>query len=84
MSFIPIVGEPSGGWGPSALCVFKALARTIANTTGRDFEVVLREHRQALGVLLRRANARAIFRRDPGSVPRIGDVFASARLALDV
>ena len=35
ISFIPIVGEPSGGWGPSAVCVFKSLARTVANATGR-------------------------------------------------
>ena len=83
ISFIPIVGEPSGGWGPSALCVFKALARSIANTTGRDVAEVLKEHRQALGVFLRQANARALFRRDPGSAPPVGDVFASARLALD-
>ena len=83
ISFIPIVGEPSGGWGPSALCVFKALARSIANSTGRDAAEVLKEHRQALGVFLRQANARAIFRRDPGSVPPVGDVFASARLALE-
>jgi hypothetical protein len=83
ISFIPIVGESSGGWGPSALCVFKALARSIANSTGRDAAEVLREHRQALGVFLRQANARAIFRRDPGSVPPVGDVFASARLALE-
>ena len=83
ISFIPIVGEPSGGWGPSALCVFKALARSIANTTGRDVAEVLKEHRQALGVFLRQANARAIFRRDPGSVPPVGDVFASACLALE-
>ena len=83
ISFVPIVGEPSGGWGPSALCVFKSLARTITNSTGRDFESVLREHRHALGVLLRQANARAVFRRDPGTAPRVGDVFASARLALE-
>lgn len=83
-SFIPIAGEPSGGWGPSALGVFRSLARTIANAVRRDPVPVLREHRRALGVLLRQANARAVFRRDPGTVPRVCDVFASARLALEV
>ena len=24
-SFIPLVGEPTGGWGPSAQCLFKQL-----------------------------------------------------------
>ena len=65
-SFIPIVGEPSGGWGPSAQCLFKGMARTIAAFTGRDSATELKEHRQLIGVFLRRANARAIFSRDLG------------------
>jgi hypothetical protein len=36
MSYIPIVGEPSGGWGPSALCAFKALARAVCSHRRRS------------------------------------------------
>ena len=83
-AFVPIVAEPSGGWGPSAQCVFKAFARSIAALSGRTPEAELQEHRQALGVLLRQANARAIFRRDPGSGVQAGDPLMAARLALDM
>ena len=83
-AFVPIVAEPSGGWGPSAQCVFKAFARSIAALSGRTPEVELQEHRQALGVLLRQANARAIFRRDPGSGAQAEDPLMAARLALDM
>ncbi len=83
-AFVPIVAQPSGGWGPSAQCVFKAFARSIAALSGRTPEAELQEHRQALGVLLRQANARAIFRRDPGSGAQAGDPLMTARLALDM
>ena len=65
IAFVPLVGEPSGGWGPSAQCVFKSLAKAIAALSGRTWQAELECHRQALGVLLRQANARAIFRRQP-------------------
>ena len=82
-SFIPVVGEPSGGWGPSALWVLKTVAKSIANSTGIDASVVQREHRQALGILLRQANARAIFRRDPGAEMAQGDAISAAASVLD-
>ena len=83
INFIPMVGEPSGGWGPSAMWVFKTVSKAIANTCGVDAMTVQREHRQALGILLRQANARAIFRRDPGAnAPRV-DHLTSAAAALD-
>ena len=81
--FFPIVGEPSGGWGPSAQCVFKQLARTIAAFSGRPAGVELLEHRQSMGVLLRQANARAIFRRHPGTVEDGHDPVLAAFLALE-
>ena len=65
-NFIPLVGEPSGGWGPSAQCFFKQLSRSLAGQSGIEAAVALRQHRQLIGVFLRRANARAIFSRDPG------------------
>jgi len=68
-NFVPLVGEPSGGWGPSAQALFKGLAKCFAGLTGREAALELKEHRQPIGVFLRRANARAIFRRDHGNVP---------------
>jgi len=81
-SFVPMVGEPSGGWGPSAQCVFKQLSEAIAAASGRDSRIELLEHRQAMGILLRLANARAIFRRHPGSTPVHDDPISSALLVL--
>ena len=65
-SFIPLVGEPTGGWGPSAQCLFKQLARAVANFSGRDMAVELQDHRYPVGVFLRRSHARAIFSRALG------------------
>ena len=64
-NFIPIVGEPSGGWGPSAQCIFKAMARLISAQSGREATIELQERRRPIGVFLRRSNARAIFAREP-------------------
>ena len=66
-NFIPLVGEPSGGWGPSAQCFFKQLSRSIAGQSGIEAAAALRQNRQLIGVFLRRANARAIFSRDVGT-----------------
>ena len=83
ISFIPLVAEPSGGWGPSAQCVFKAIARAISTLSGRSSGVELREHRQAFCVLLRQANARAIFSRTPDFRSLELDPLVSARQVLD-
>ena len=64
-AFLPIVAETSAGWGPSAVCVFKTFARAISSRTGEDAAVVLQDHRQSIGIALRRANARATFARQP-------------------
>ena len=66
-NFIPLVGEPSGGWGPSAQCFFKQLARALAGQSGTETAIAFKEHRELIGVFLRRANARAMFSRDPGT-----------------
>ena len=83
ISFIPLVAEPSGGWGPSAQCVFKAIARAISTLTGRSSGDELCEHWQAFCVLLRQANARAIFSRTPCFRSLELDPLVSARQALD-
>ena len=62
----------------------KALARSVSIVSGREPSQELLEHRQALSILIRVANARAIFRRDPGSGIVATAPDTSARLALEV
>ena len=66
IAFVPLVGEPTGGWGPSALSVLKGLARTISSRTGRKSGEIHAEHLQQLCCSIRRSRARAVFRRDLG------------------
>ena len=76
LSFIPMVAEPSGGWGPSACCTLKALARAAAarSHSGAEPSAVLAEHQQRLCTVIRRATARAVLRRevtaDPARCPQ--------------
>ena len=60
--FRPIVGEPSGGWGPSAICTFKAIAKAHAQAVGSDEDAgrTLTNELQHLCTAVRRANARAV------------------------
>ena len=81
--YVCMAGEASGGWGPSAQCVFKQLSKAIAAASGREASAELLDHRQAMGVLLRVANARAIFRRHPGGSLTQNDPVSSALLALE-
>ena len=67
----------------SSPCLFKQLAKTIAAFSGRTARTELLEHRQAMGILLRQANARAIFRRHPGSTAEGSDPLLAAQLALE-
>ena len=83
-NFIPLVGEPSGGWGPSAQCFFKQLAKSLAGQSGIEAAVALKQHRQLIGVFLRRSNARAIFSRDPGRCILAPDTALSALADTDI
>ena len=51
--------------------------------SGRTAGVELLEHKQAMGVLLRQANARAIFRRHPGTAEEGDDPVLAAVRALE-
>ena len=57
IAFIPMVGEPSGGWGTSAICTFKALAKAQTAGTDLDCGSVLASELQHLSTAVRRANA---------------------------
>ena len=80
LAFVPIVGEPSGGWGPSAMCTFKAFARAQSVVTGQDAAQILAAELQQLCTVVRRANARVVLSRGcdlralPGSAA--GDALA--------
>ena len=78
MSFRPMVAEPTGGWGPSAVNVLKVLARSQATRTGEDYSVVLADQYSRLSAAVRKCNARAILRR---SVPTPAATRASAARA---
>ena len=57
------------GWGPSAICTLKSLARSIASCRGVSTGKVHAEHLQLLCSSIRRSRARAVFRRDLGYTP---------------
>ena len=85
LAFVPLVAEPSGGWGPSALCTFKALARTHAIVSGCDSGIVLKDFLSRLCAVVRKHNARAVLRRGAGAseaLRRVGEARASASAAL--
>ncbi len=69
ISFIPVVAETSGGWGASAMCTFKALAKAAASRELDDAESAvkprLQRHLEHECTAIRRANARAVLRRAP-------------------
>ena len=77
ISFIPMVAETCGGWGTSAMCTLKALAKLAtqkfdANATDMDANPRLRVHLQKTCTAIRRANARAVLRRAQGHVGGAG------------
>jgi len=84
LSFIPMVAEPSGGWGPSGFCTLKALARAAAarSPTGAEPSAILAERLQRLCGAIRRATARAVLRREAAVETSSARGARSAALAL--
>ena len=70
MSFIPMVAESSGGWGTSAVCTLKGLAKAEALRTGCDWSIVFANHLSRLSTVIRKHNARAMVRRAAQLAPR--------------
>eukprot|EP00660_Eupelagonema_oceanica_P001521 gene1521-biopygen26461 len=66
ITFIPMIFEPSGGWGPSAADVFRRLIRVGDSALGEDRSRRATQHRQKWCVLVRRLAARRVLRRLPG------------------
>ena len=72
MTFLPMVAESSGGWGPGGLKVLKTLAKKAAARDGLPASVHMGHYLEGLSVAIRRAAARAILRRTTtgvGSLP---------------
>ena len=63
--FVPMVAEPSGGWGPSGFHVLQQLAKTAESRRGLPKGSLLSLWLQKLSVSIRRAGARAVLRREP-------------------
>ena len=82
LQFRPIVGEPSGGWGPSAMCTFKAIAKAHAAGSHQDAGSILALELQHLCTAVRRANARAVLSRgcDTSAFPSSACAYAAAIL----
>ena len=85
IAFFPMVGEPTGGWGPSAICTFKSFAEHQAAGTDRDRGTILASELQCINIVIRRANARAVLCRasDMSGLPNPMSVEAAAVLAMD-
>ena len=83
IAFLPMVGEPSGGWGPSAICTFKSFAKAQAAGTDLDHGTILKSELHHFCTAVRRANARAVLCRscDDGSLPSSALLDAASLLA---
>ena len=82
--FRPIVGEPSGGWGPSALCTLKAFAKAQAAVTHSDAGSILALELQHLCTAVRRANARAVLSRGGDTTDPVNTAAATAAAIMEV
>lgn len=66
LQFLPIVAEGcAGGWGPTAMAVFRQLGSFLATRTGDSTSKMTEQLMQGLSVTLQRENARAVVRRLP-------------------
>ena len=82
LTFVPLVAEPSGGWGPSGVTALRRLARAVELRTGEHRAAVGARFFQQLSVAVRRASARAILRRAGAEEMGVPDSIAAAWAAL--
>ena len=68
LSFVPMVAEPSGGWGPCGFQTLQRLARAAEARRGLPRGSLLSLWLQRLCISIRRADARAVLRREPEAV----------------
>ena len=84
ITFIPMVAEPSGAWGPQGLKTLSALAHAKALHSGVEAGPVMGHLLQSLCVGIRRASARAVLKRAPVSPAfiQVGGQIDAARAIL--
>ena len=82
MAFLPMVGEPTGGWGTSAACTFKAFAKAQAAGSDLEHGTILATELRHLSTVLRRANARAVLSRAGAPQDSPGTALANAMAIL--
>ena len=63
--FQPMVCETTGAWAPEALEVLQLICKAAASHTGTDHGALLQETLTRCAASIRRANARAHFKRHP-------------------
>ena len=76
--FIPLVAEPSGGWGPKGAETIRRLARASDRRLGEEAGSGATRLFQQLSVAIRRQTSRAILRRH-AEPPPAGGAEATAR-----
>ena len=82
ISFVPMVAETSGGWGPTGLKTISKLAKRKALITEQSASVVFSHLLESLCVAIRRANARAVLKRSQGHMAEISPLLLSAAAAM--
>ena len=82
ITFVPMVAETSGGWGPTGLKTISKLAKRITLTSEQSASTVFSQLLETLCVVIRRANARAVLKRSQGHLAEISPVLLSASEAM--
>ena len=83
VTFVPMVAESSGGWGPEGLQTLRQLAKGTAWRAGSDASASMGQLLQRLCVCTRSAKARAVLRRAGHSQePMMASAIESAQAAL--
>ena len=82
VEFLPMVLETSGAWAPEATKVLKNVVVVAVATTGRPEGQLWQELLQGCAVCVRRANARAVLRRQAVPASQPAAALAAARAEL--
>ena len=82
VTFIPMVAECSGGWGPERLKTLRQIAKSVASKRDGDIDMSMGHLLQGLCVTIRSAKARAVLRRAGRPQDLLATAVESAATAL--
>ena len=82
ITFIPLVAEVTGGWGPTGLKTVSKLANRTARISEQSASMVFAHLLESLCVAIRRANAQAVLKRSQGQAAEISPILLSAAAAM--